>query len=102
MAIMYISEFTDMTEGTGGESVPVAQHPVAVANHRITTLSTTSQQSNAFATKTRFIRIVSDVDVVYVVGQDPTAAVTDAFLPANTVEHIGVKAGLKIAARTLT
>lgn len=54
--------------------------------------------TNAFGANTSYLRLATgSVGVWYKVGASPTAAITDSFLPANTVEIIGVAPGEKIA-----
>lgn len=57
-----------------------------------------SSASTAFGGQTRQIRVVSTSACHYVVDTAPTAATTDAFLPANWIEYITVQPGQKIAA----
>jgi hypothetical protein len=64
----------------------------------ITVAVTSTACTNAFAPTTTILRIVSTaVGVWYKVATTPTAAITDAYLPANTVEYIVVPPGAKIA-----
>jgi len=61
-------------------------------------ISGTSNAANSIATGTRVARIVATVDCFYkIVGP---AAVTDAYLPANTIEYIHVYGGENIAVIT--
>ena len=61
-------------------------------------ISGTSNAANSIATGVRVARIVATVDCFYkIVGP---AAVTDAYLPANTIEYVHVYGGEKIAVIT--
>jgi len=97
MSTLYITEFNqlgDMKEGTA----PIMQNPTGVTVQTPLTYSTTAP-SAAFAATTRAIRIVSPTACVYVIGATPVATTsTGTYLPAGTVEFIGVSAGHKIAA----
>lgn len=95
MSTLYITEFRQLGEDVQGRSVPVAKWP---ANRKQTLTYTTTAASAAFKSGTKFIRIVSATACHYNVGDAPLAAVTDALLPANTVEIIGVQPSDKIAA----
>jgi hypothetical protein len=59
---------------------------------------TTSTQSAAFATTTRFITIIGSAAFHYVVGSNPTATTNALKIPADTLFTISVTAGHKIAA----
>lgn len=55
--------------------------------------------TNAFADPTRVLRLAANSACHYVIGNGVlTAAVTDAFLPANTIEYVACNPGQKIAA----
>ncbi len=50
--------------------------------------------SAAFAASTRYVRVVSDSDCSLLFGASPqTAAATNAYLPAKTIEYFGVVPG---------
>lgn len=57
-----------------------------------------SVQSVAFAATTKVIRLCSTQDCRFLVSANPTALATSARLPANTIAHIEVTGGHKIAA----
>ena len=62
------------------------------------TISGTSNAANSLGSGTRVARIVATVDCFYkIVGP---AAVTDAYLPANTIEYVHVYGGENIAVIT--
>jgi hypothetical protein len=73
-----------------------------VNNVSVATTST-SAASSAFGTQTYQIRVAASAACFIKIGdQTPTAAATDAYLPANTVEYIKVVPGQKIAAFSAT
>lgn len=76
-------------------NAPMAQEPGT--DQEPVTFST-SAQSAAFATGTRFVAITSDVAFHYVVGDDPEATTDALRIPADTLIFIGVAEGWKIAA----
>jgi phosphoenolpyruvate synthase/pyruvate phosphate dikinase len=79
-----------------GRSVP-ALTPSTVQT--ITVAETSAAISSAVGSGTRVVRLISSTDCHYVVAASPTAAATDSFLPANTIEYIKVKEGSsKVAA----
>ena len=57
-----------------------------------------SAQSSAVSDNASDIRIVSTTDCHVLVGVNPVATATSAFLPAGVVEYIGIEGGEKIAA----
>ena len=59
---------------------------------------TAAASATAFGSSTFQARICANSACHYVVGGTPVAVVTDAFLPANTVEYIKVSPGEKISA----
>lgn len=61
---------------------------------------TTARVATAFLEKTRVVRIVCTEPAHYRVGasaDDPEADTDDSYLPAETVEYVGVNGGDKIA-----
>lgn len=58
----------------------------------------TAAASTAFGGQTRMVRIAANSACHYLIGVTPTAAVTDTFLPANTIEYVTVNPGEKISA----
>jgi hypothetical protein len=98
MATLYISEYKDMPV-TIGQFLPVAQEPAITTQ---TVAITTTTQSAAFNTNTRFIRVHVDAICSIKFGASPTAVTTDARMAANTTEYFGVIAGQKLAVVTNT
>lgn len=96
MATAYIAEFSELPVSPidVNNSIPVAEHPADVQQ---TVSFTTSAQSSVFAETTTILRIVSDETCRYLVGSNPTAVAGSNYLPAGTVEYIGVKGGDRIA-----
>lgn len=74
-----------------------ASNNVAVAT------TSTAVASSAFGAQTYQIRIASPAACYYKVGDGtPTAAATDAYLPANVIEYVKVHPGQKISAYSAT
>ena len=94
MANAYISEYKEMPIDASGDTVPVASEP-SVAT-QIVTFNTTSA-SDAFNTKTKYIRVVADAKAHFKVSKAPVAVNGSPFIPANTPEYFGVRQGHKIA-----
>jgi hypothetical protein len=59
---------------------------------------TAAASTNAFGEQTRKVRIAANSACHYVIAKTPVAVVTDAFLPANTIEYVTVNPGEKISA----
>lgn len=57
----------------------------------------TSAQSSAAAAGIRAVRLVATQDCYYLIGINPTATTSSAFLPANVVEYKPVFDGEKVA-----
>lgn len=62
------------------------------------TVTGTSAQSAAFESTTRVIRVFATVDMYIKMGSNPTAAVTDCFVPGGVIQYFGVIPGEKLAA----
>lgn len=62
------------------------------------TMSGSSQQSSAFGSQTRAIRVATnDQPAYFEVGENPTASSADCLMPAGWVEDVTVTPGQKIA-----
>ena len=62
------------------------------------TMSGSSQQSSAFASQTRQVRIATGAQpVFFAIGANPTASASTFMLGANCVDYITVAPGQKIA-----
>lgn len=85
-----ISEYSRLVVDANNREVPVALEP-AIAVQNIT--YTTSTQSAAFNSDTRFVRIVCDAKAHFEFGGNPTAAATDPYLAADTAEYFGLAGG---------
>lgn len=82
-----ISEYSDIISDAQGNTVSVANEP-AITTQSVT--YTTSSQSAALNSNTRFIRIVCDAKAHFVVGTDPSADGDDPYLTADVPEYFGV------------
>lgn len=63
---------------------------------KVTTITAT-EQSGAMPSGTQLARVVCDIQVFYAVGFSPTATTSDNYLPADTVEYIGIAPGHRVA-----
>lgn len=99
MATLYISEYDRMpTDGLGiasmGKEPAIATQTVAIG--------VASAQSNAFNSKTKFIRLHTDAICSVQFGSNPTATASHARMPAGQTEFFGVEGGHKVAVITNT
>jgi len=86
-----ISEYSNMLVDESSRVVPVALEPSV---RQAVTYTATSGQSAAFATATRFVRIICDAKAHFRFSTAGTDAVaTDPYLPADTAEYFGVPPG---------
>ena len=86
-----ISEYTNMVVDESNRIVPVAQEP---STRQEVSYTGTSGQSAAFATATRFVRIICDAKAHFRFSTAGTDAVaTDPYIPADTAEYFGVPRG---------
>ena len=91
MSNLNITEYANLGRDVSGYVIPVGEaEELAVQNVSFTT---SSVQSSAFNAKTRFIRVVADVDTKISFGLNPTASATTMTLPSGTVEYFGIKPG---------
>lgn len=95
MATLWIREYRDRATAGGGRDVQLVKEP-GIDQTPVT--FTTSTKSAAFGATTTFIGIIASEDFHYVVAEDPTATINALRIPANTLVHLGVNAGHKIAA----
>lgn len=101
MAALYISEFMNSGNSKSGAQMQLGVQP-AVALQKIDFSGGISVQSNAFNTKTYFVRLYTDADCHLDFGTSPTATVNHMFLPAGSVEYFGIREGDKLAVITHT
>ncbi len=91
MATLWIREYSSLARRG---SVAAAMEP-GLDQSAVT--FTTSQQSAAFAAGTTFVAMIGSAAFHYVVGSNPTATTNALKVPADTLVHIGVTAGQKVA-----
>lgn len=86
-----VSEYRTLAQNANGDLIPVALEP-AVTTQTVT--YTTSAQSAAFNSATRFIRVVCDAKAHFTISTAGTNATANSpYLPADTPEYFGVSAG---------
>jgi hypothetical protein len=95
MATLYITEFEASGNAISGAQLQVAYLP-EVTTQKIT-FTTSSVQSAALDTKTRFVRIHTTAACHVAVGTNPTATTDNMRMIADSVEYFGVRPGYKIA-----
>lgn len=101
MATLWVTEYAEMPVSQKGADVPIGMEP-AVTSQTVS-FTATSGGSNAFNTKTRYVRLISSDDCHIKFGVSPTAATTDAKMMAGAPEYFGianVNGTLSVAART--
>jgi hypothetical protein len=92
MAKLWIREFKGLARNGSAQVVlepGTDQTPVTFS---------TSAQSAAFIAGTTMVGMIADAAFHYVVADNPTATTNALKVPANTLIHIGVAAGQKVAA----
>lgn len=105
MAKVYITEYTRTAKELYNDvviSAPQEGDNIGVVDQAPITSSGSSQQSAAFATATKLVRIHTDGILSVKFGANPTADVNSKRMAANTTEYFGVKPGDKVAVITNT
>ena len=98
MATLYVAELKRLGGDIDGKPVPIALCDEGNVTANNVTFTTTTQ-SNAFATGTKFIRISSDAEAHLAFGDNPTATTSSPIqIQADTVEYFAVAEGEKVAA----
>lgn len=97
MAKAYITEFADYPT----ETTTIAKWTSRVVEQTPVTFSTTTQ-SAAFGANVRYILFTSDSIFSWTVGSNPTATTSSMRFAADTIYHLDVQAGDKIAFVTNT
>lgn len=93
MAKAHIVEYGDLAKSGEGEVIPVGGRTLAT---QAVTYST-STQSTAFKSQTRFIRLICDAKAHFAFGDDPAATADSPYIVADTAEYFGVDPNRKIA-----
>jgi hypothetical protein len=96
MSTLWIREYVECARDSSGILLPTGKEP-AVVDQTVTYTTTTN--SNAFNSKTKFIAITSDAAFHYVVqaSAGAVAATTAHFrIPANVIVFLGVHPGSKL------
>jgi hypothetical protein len=94
MATAWISEYPVLSADAEGQKIAVAPEP-ATTTQAVT--FSTSAQSAAFGSQTRFVRIVASADCHLLFGANPTATASHQFLPQGAEAWRGVDPGGKVA-----
>lgn len=97
MATLYITEYTKMASHEGyGRPPELAMEP---GTDQAVTF-TTATQSAAFASPTRFVRVMSDTNCHVLFGSNPIATTTNQRLIADVEYWRAVAPGDKVSATT--
>ena len=102
MALISITEFSELARDVTGNYVPTGcfnEHTVA---YEIASLTSSSQLGQVFASTTGFLQLNVDDATRFAIGTNPTAEADSTRLPAGAVLIIGVPRGksYRLAART--
>ena len=95
MATLYITECSEAGFQQVANGLPVAALPALV--EQTVAIGGTSEQSSAFSTRTRVIRVHTDAICSILVGSNPTATAAKLRLPADAVEYFAVQPSDKLA-----
>jgi len=95
MATLHIAEFITMPKDAKGNTLQIGLMPPSTT--QVVTYTTTTQ-SAAFGTETRFIRVIASAAAHLVFGANPTATATAPWVAASTAEFFAVVPGQKLAA----
>lgn len=102
MATLYVTEFSGLSMGWNGGTIPtdgliqIAAAP-ALANQIVSMGSGASTPSGAFTGTTHIIRVISDTTCWIDIGTTPAATNAKMLIVANSPEYFGVRPGDKIA-----
>jgi hypothetical protein len=99
MSTAYITEFADWQEVP---NLTIPKWSARVVEQTPVTVSGSSAQSAAFASTTRYIMWTCDGIHSWTISSNPTATTSKMRFAADTVYHIGVQPGEKIAFITNT
>lgn len=75
---------------------------LSTVNNVTVATTSTAAASAAFGTQTYRVRIANPADCFVKVDAAPTAAATDAYFPAGSVEYLTVTPGQKVSAFSAT
>jgi hypothetical protein len=70
-------------------------------NQKLTSNTSSSQQSSAFGTHTSLIRVYCVTDTYVAIGSSPTASSSSMIIPGGGVEYLAVNGSDKIAVLAL-
>lgn len=95
MAILDITEYSDLAVTGAGHKVMAGQEPCLL--NQQAAIGASSVRSAAFGDTTRFIRIHADAACRIAIGSNPTASSASMRIGAGGTEFLGVLPGLKLA-----
>jgi hypothetical protein len=95
MATLHIMELSSLPLDSRGNIIPIP--PVPPLAEQVVTY-TTSTQSTAFGTQTKFIRVIASAAAHLSFSANPTATAANMWIPASTPEFFAVTPGHEVAA----
>ena len=106
MATVYITEYAKLAEGDGGKTPNLGYFP---HNTQVLTVTASPDVDTAsLSTRTAFVEIDTDADIVAKHGEDPAATALSGtsnpnatIVKAGLTKGFGVQKGWKISFRTL-
>jgi hypothetical protein len=98
MAILYVSEYTDIPTSVNAWFRNMAPEPSIV--DQTIPITGSSNVSNAFSGSTNVVRLHTDAICSVSFGTSPTATATNKRLAQNQTEYFSVKPGSKVAVIT--
>lgn len=101
MAVLYVTEFSDMSYAGNTDAAHDAPVEPALADQTVA-IGVGSTQSNAFTNRTRFVRLNADAVCSVKFGTNPTASATTARLAANVDRIVGVPMGASFKVACIT
>ncbi len=97
MAIVDITEYSQMATDAAGRLLPAGKEPGA---YQQVAIGGAHAESAAFGEQCTFIRVHADAACRIAIGASPVAATTTPRLAAGATEFFGVKAGHKLSVIT--
>lgn len=96
MANLSVGEYGNLGNDLQGGIIPAGREPATVIQN-VTFSTGLVGRSSAFTKDTRFVRLVSDVNVRLRFGDNPTATASDALMVAGQTEFFSVGPGMKVS-----
>ena len=76
-----------------------ATRPYRIGTHQLVAYTgSAGTNANAIGAQTNMVRVVATTACYIKIGNSPTAAATDVYLPANSPEYFVITPGMKVSA----